>query len=111
VGIARTALIVALVLSVLALLVTVCHQGLSDRPRDIGDEPWITRVWAADRAGGLTIRATTGRVLPDHEPRRHFGRPLLVVLVFLAVLALAVTGMLVPIFALTRSSAFRSVAS
>jgi hypothetical protein len=34
-------------------------------------------------------------VQPDPEPRRHFGRPLIVVLVFVVVLALAVTGMLV----------------
>jgi hypothetical protein len=91
----RVALVVALVLSLLALLVTVCQHGLSDRPRDVGADPWTTRVWAADRMGGVTIRANTGRVLPDHGPPRRSGRLRLVVLVFLAVLALASTGMLV----------------
>jgi hypothetical protein len=91
----RVALVVALVLSLLALVVTVCPHGLGDRPRDVGGDPWTTRVWAADRMGGVTIRANTGRVLPDHGPPRRFGRLRLVVLVFLAVLALAGTGMLI----------------
>jgi len=45
--------------------------------------------------GGVTIRATTGRVLLDHDPPRLRSRLRLVALVFLAVLALAGTGMLI----------------
>jgi hypothetical protein len=60
----RAALVVALLLALLALLVTVCRQGLSDRPEDTGPPPWTTRVWAADQTGGVTIRATTGRATP-----------------------------------------------
>ncbi len=91
----RVALIVALVLSLLAVLVTICQQGLSDRPRDIGAEPWTTQVWAADRAGGVTIRATTGRAVPDHRPPRLLGRLLRLVLVLLAMLAVAGMGMMI----------------
>ena len=39
----RMALVVALVLSLLAMLVTLCHHGVSDRARDIGAEHWTTR--------------------------------------------------------------------
>ncbi len=69
----RVALVAAFVLSLLAVLVTFCHHGAINRPGDIGAEPWTTRVWAADRAGGVTIRW-------------------LVVLVIVAMLALASTG-------------------
>jgi hypothetical protein len=85
----RVALVVALVRSLPAPLVSVCHQGLSDRTPDADGEPWTTRVWAADRMGGVTIRATTGRALPDRDPPRAPHRLRLVVLVFVAVLATA----------------------
>jgi hypothetical protein len=92
----RLALVVALVLSLLALLVPVCQHAQSNRAlRDIGAEPWTTRVWAAERAGGVTIRATTGRMLPDRRQPRRFGRLALIVIVILAVLALASTSMVV----------------
>jgi hypothetical protein len=91
----RVALFVALVLSLLAVLMTICQHGLGDRARDVGAEPWTTRVWAADRAGGITIRATTGRPVPDHRQSRPLGRLLPTVLVLLVVLALAGTGMMI----------------
>jgi hypothetical protein len=89
----RVALVASLVLSLLALLVTVCQRGLSDRTPEAGAQPWTTLVWAADRMGGVMIRATTARVLPDHEPPPPRGRLRLIVLVSLAVLALASTAM------------------
>jgi hypothetical protein len=84
----RAALVVAFLLALLALLVTVCRQGLSDRSEDTGPPPWTTRVWAADRAGGVTIRATTGRATPDSRVAAPVaGSVLFAVLLLLVVLA------------------------
>jgi hypothetical protein len=84
----RVALFVAFVLSLIALLITICQHGLSDWPRDSGAVLWTTRVWAADRDGGVTIRATTGRAIPEHRPHGHLGELLSVVPVLLVVLAM-----------------------
>jgi hypothetical protein len=43
----RVALFVALVLSLLAVLMTICQHGLTDQPRDIGVELRTMGVWAA----------------------------------------------------------------
>lgn len=92
----RVALIVAFVLSLLAVLTTICQKGLNDRPRDVGALPWTTRVWAAERDGGVTIRATTGRAIPTTAHRvvvASCRARVFMLLVVLVAVGLATMGM------------------